>query len=84
MDTNALYYCISKALEDKDVQLIEIHGLEHIFSLTPTKIAYITMQQDAVWITKTAKQSMDGSSTISQLIINPDQIVYVNILKKKE
>ena len=55
MDANALYYCISKALEDKDVQIIEIHGLEHVFSLTPNKVAYVTMQQGAVLITKTPK-----------------------------
>lgn len=82
MDANALYYCISKALEDKDVQIIEIHGLEHVFSLTPNKVAYVTMQQGAVLITKTPKQSIDGQVSITQLMINPDQIVYVTIIKK--
>ncbi len=82
MDVNALYYCISKALEDKDVQLIEIYGIEHIFTLKPEKIAYITQQQGAVWITKTAKTLLDGTSTFTQLLINPDQIVYIQIFKQ--
>lgn len=82
MDVNALYYCISQALEDEDVQLVEIHGIKHIFTLLPKKIAYVSIKEGAVWITKTAKTSLDGTSTITQLLINPNQIVYVEIIKQ--
>lgn len=84
MDVDALYYCITQALEDKSVQLVEIHGLKHIFSLTPNKIEYVTTGQGAVWITKTVKQSFAGTPAITQLAINPDQVVYVKIFKGLE
>lgn len=83
MDINALYNCISDALNDENVVVIEIHGLKHIFSLTPKKVAYVMIKYDSLWVVKTAHKSIATEATVSQLLINPDQVVYVNVVKKE-
>lgn len=77
MNANTLFYCISQGLNDKNVTMIELVGLQHSFSLNPKKIIDIMTKQDCLWITK--QLSEQG---IDQLLINPDQIVYVRMRKE--
>lgn len=77
MNANTLFYCISQGLNDKNVTMIELIGLQHSFPLNPKKIIDIMTKQDCLWITK--QLSEQG---IDQLLINPDQIVYVRIRKE--
>jgi hypothetical protein len=77
MNANALFYCINNALNDENVVMIELFGLKHSFTLKPKKIIDVATKQDHLWITK--KVSDIG---IDQLLINPDQIVYVRIRKE--
>ena len=78
MNTNALFHCISKLLEDDSVDNIELVGLHHSITISSLKVIDVAIRWDCLWITK---QMSD--QRIDQLMINSDHIVYVRAIKKE-
>lgn len=77
MKMTSLFSCISEAMDDENVAMIEIVGIKHVFSFNPNKIINIMIKYDCLWIVK-----QQPNETVENLLINPDQIVYVRILKE--
>ena len=78
MNAHALFYCISKFLEDDGVDDIELVGLYHSITISSLKVIDVKIRWGCLWITK---QMSD--QRIDQLMINSDQIVYVRGIKKE-
>ena len=77
MNVNTLFYCISNALSDESVILIELVGIKHTFTLNPKKVIDLATRQEWLWITKQI-----GDRGVDQLLINPNQIIYARIRKE--
>lgn len=78
MNVNALFYAISNAMNNKDISYIEIVGEQHNITLIPEKIIDVATKQDWLWITK-----IRSNNILDQILINPNQIVYVRITRKE-
>lgn len=73
MNVRVVAHHINEVLKDPAIKYVEIVGLNHVFTIKPEKIMKIKIDHDFLRVQKEN----------SVQLINPDHIVYVNIVYKE-